>query len=75
MINQAIGPEPNLWFSQTRPRFIQNCMVNSLKLQNAIIYQGVWGPKTSFGPSQMTYQAISPEPMWNGQHASDEHNI
>ena len=40
MIKQVIGSELNLWFSQARPRFIQNYLVNSMKLQNAIIYQG-----------------------------------
>ena len=32
MINQAIRPELNLLFSQTRPCFIQNYTVNSMKL-------------------------------------------
>ena len=45
-----------------------------MKLQNAIIYQGVWGPKTSFGLSQMTYKRKRLEPMWNVQHVYDEHD-
>ena len=38
MINQAICPEPSLWFSERRPCFIQNYMVNSMNLESAIIY-------------------------------------
>ena len=67
MINQLIGPDPNLWFSQTRPCFIQNYMVNALKLQNSIKYQGVW--------AKMIYKATTPEPMWNVPHVYDEHNM
>ena len=52
MINQAIGTDLNIWFSQTRPCFIQNYTVNLMKLQNVITYQVAWVTKTSFGSSQ-----------------------
>ena len=37
MINQVLGPEPDLWFSQTRSPFIQNYMVNSMKLPKQVL--------------------------------------
>ena len=62
-LNQVICPEPNLWFSQTRPDFIQNFRVTSVNLQNGIIYlhQEVWGPKTSFGLSQSKWWLTKPQ--------------
>ena len=49
MINQAIGPELSLCFSQTRPHFIQNYMVNPMKLQNSIITKGSGAQKQVLG--------------------------
>ena len=66
MINQAIGLEPNLWFSQTRPcSFYPELYSEFNKATKCHHIPRGLGPKNKFWAilAKMIYQATSPEPM------------
>ena len=66
----AITPEPYHQFLHTRPHFIQNQKLLSLKLWNLekFCQFGVWGLETAFEPPQKMYLSITPKPYHQFLH-------